>query len=181
MTMKLISTATIATSGTSYITFSNIPQTGDDLFLVISARSTSANRDHILRLNTEPGFAYTRISFFANGGNTNSVGSSGTTTLNSYTSIAIPGSAASSGSIANTFSASTVLIKDYRSTVAKGLLIESANETGNSEIGQSGMTSGLYSNTSAITRIDFGGYGLAVGSTASLYTITPGSGGATVS
>jgi len=46
MGMQLIETVTVGAGGSSLITFSNVPQTGTDLLVTVSGRSTGSSNTH---------------------------------------------------------------------------------------------------------------------------------------
>lgn len=174
MTMTLVSTVTVGSGGAANILFTSIPQTGTDLFVVYSLRSDRAaltdiggpvpNEDI---LNT-----FTFRSLIGNGA-----------AASSSTSRPAPINGASTTS--NTFSSGTYYIPNYStsSTSHSGsgdVVIENNATTGYQGIGADKFN---YTSARAVTTLTIQvGYGpLQQYSTASLYTITKGSGGATVS
>jgi len=172
MSMTLVSTVTVG-SATSSITFSSIPQTATDLVFVISAKTTVGVYYYpvLMTLNTGGTYAYREL--LGNGG---AVGSSNGTTARV---ISINGDAAT----ANTFGNAQIYIPNYTSSSAKSASGDSVTES-NSIDPNISIQAYRWSETAAITTVAFtilNGYDFAPNSTFSLYTITKGSGGATVS
>lgn len=170
MTMTLIGTANASGSSASF-EFTSIPQTGTDLYLVISTR------------NAESGyFGYAYVGF--NGSTSNLTmrrlrgnGSS----VSSGTNTDLEMAANASGTTSNTFNSAEAYIPNYTGSTNKSVSFDWVMENNVTEAYQQ-INAGLWSNTAAITSIQIYGFtNFAVGSTASLYTITKGSGGATVS
>jgi hypothetical protein len=83
----------------------------------------------------------------------------------------------------NTFSNSSFYISNYAGSTNKPISYDGVTET-NSVNNELAITSGLFASTGAITSVKLSpiyGSQLLTGSTISVYTITKGSGGATVS
>jgi len=178
MTMTLISTVTVGSGGSLYIDFTSIPSTYTDLCLVISSRATAANTLDGIYLNFNSSrTGYSSRVLYGNG-------SAG---VGSYTGSATDGSIGTEdagNNTANTFSNIAVYIPNYAGSTNKSYSAESVAEDNSSSNATLRIVAGLWSNTSAITSIrlvndtasNFVQY-----STASLYGILKGSGGATVS
>jgi hypothetical protein len=84
----------------------------------------------------------------------------------------------------NTFSSTQVYIPNYAGSTNKSVSIDHVTENNATNAYFSGIVAGLWSNTAAITSVkilDQDGGSLVAGSTASIYGILKGSGGATVS
>jgi len=167
--MSLVSTTTVGAGGVATITFSSIPQTATDLLILLSARATTATNEVYIALNgTSVG-----ISRLLSGD-----GSSSSSSY--YSTGAWVGSVNKPTDAASTFGNSSIYIVDYTSSVNKSLSVDEVQETNATEAYQllramrSTVTTGITSIT--LTASNFAEY-----STASLYTITKGSGGATVS
>jgi len=172
--MTLVSTVTVGAGGAASISFTGIAGTATDLLLVLSTRTTA---------NRSAGGAFASLSI--NGATTNqtrkmlygdgsSAASYGDTSIGIYVN---PADATS-----NTFSSGQIYFANYSGSTNKSLSIEATNEN-NATTADSEILAGLWSSTAAITSLTLipGSGNFAQYSTASLYTITKGSGGATVS
>lgn len=176
MTMQLIETRTLGTA-TSSIVFSSIPQDGTDLLLCMSLRSAGAGVSQInIQFNSSGGTAY--IDRFLNG--SGSISTTGSRTGQSVMRItAIPGTSYTS----QTFSNAQAYIANYSGSAAKSVSLDGVTENNASESYQE-IVAAYWTNTSAITSITLtnqSGDNFVANSMASLYKITKGSGGATVS
>ena len=142
------------------------------MLVVYSARNVGDGRTVDLSLNgSQTGFSM-RVLL---GSSTVAVSSSG-----SYDG----GLANTSSSTANTFSNTSIYFPNYSGSSNKTYSMDTAYENNTTASYQAVMKiqAGLWSNTAAITSLTLTGFGnFAAGTTASLYTITKGSGGATVS
>lgn len=171
--ITLISTITVGSGGAASIDFTSIPQTGTDLYAVYSLRDTDASTVINLTVSFNGSFANHSWRYLRGDGST--AASNGSTGSSDYARI--PGSTATS----NTFGNGSLYIPNYTGSTNKSLSFDSVAENNATSAWQQ-ITAGLWSNTAAITRITFSGWtALAAGSTVSLYTITKGSGGASVS
>jgi hypothetical protein len=167
--MKLIETRTLLSFAAS-ITFSNIPQDGTDLLLLVSDRSDrsagAVNDAIFLKLNNANSSGR-RI--FGNG-----------SSITADTSVAIISNASSSTS--NVFSNIQFYIPNYSSSTAnKSWTSDGVMEHGGNPAYQT-LGTGLYSSTSPVTSIVLAveaGTGFVANTTASLYKITKGSDGIT--
>jgi hypothetical protein len=168
MTMTLISTVT--TSGTTYdITFSSIPQTGTDLYVVCSLRSIQSALDFFKIVPN--GVAPTHRWLYGNGSSASS-----STNATQLTNV-IPGSSYTG----STFGNISAYIPNYTGSTQKSISIDAVAENNATATGMA-ISAALSSTTSPITGLNISMYdAFAAGSTVSLYTITKGSGGATVS
>lgn len=179
MTMTLVSTVTVGSGGAANIEFTSIPQTGTDLFLVFSGRTNYTGGlvyDNVaLRFNSSTTSDYASRDFMGNGSS-----ASGTNYFPNYQDIYTY--AATALATSNTFGNGQITIFNYSATQNKSISIDAVTEN-NSTTSITSMASAYRANTSAITSIKLTPYnGIWVqNSTASLYTITKGSGGATVS
>lgn len=181
MTMKLIETATVGTGGAGNIQFLNIPSTYTDLFIVTSLRCTgnSYNRDDIvITFNNSNANQYSGRMLY---GNDN--GNVGTTNATSGTQLDNMMRMPSSEATANTFGSTSIYISNYASSANKTISMDSVIENNSSAGYFNNVSVGMWANSSAITSIKLSGAttSLVQYSTASLYGITKGSGGATVS
>jgi hypothetical protein len=170
MTMTLIATANGST-----INFTNIPQTGTDLYLVVSQRITDSSTGNESEI---------RVNGLTSGYATKALQGTGSATSTITNASRIFWRAqGGSGSTASTFSNITAYIANYSSVVQKMISINSVSEN-NATIAYQTILSGVLSGTAAITSLtyrDYNGATLDGSTSASLYMITKGSGGATVS
>jgi len=174
MSMKLISTITAPVGGLSSMSFTNIPQTGTDLIILYSARTDIAASNPVMVVNSDT---------------TNTVYSSAVTASNATLNVSTqtPGTniqlrygIASSVTTASNFSNMEIRIHDYTSSTTKSVSATSVVE--NYAAGSNGLSFGDAVTNSAlpVTSILIYGYTMVEGSTASLYMVTAGNGGATV-
>jgi hypothetical protein len=172
--MILVSTVTVGSGGASSIDFTSIPQTATDILLVVSGRFANASNATGLWIQFNGATANQSIRIIEGNG-------SSATSFND-TKIYAPINAASS--TANIFGNTQFYIPNYAGSVNKTMSIDSVMEN-NSSIVYQNTSAGIWSNTAAITSITLKDYNavnsLVQNSTASLYLITKGSGGATVS
>lgn len=176
MTMTLIETISLG-SAAANITFSSIPATYTDLFLVLSGRSSRtgyADDEVLVRFNgSTTGYSYKELQ-----GNGSSATSFGNTNNAIYR-----GAVTAANATSNTFSNNSYYIPNYAGATNKSVSLDTTaenNATGTRMV----IIAGLWSNTAAITSISLTpevGPNFITGSTASLYGILKGSGGATVS
>ncbi len=177
MTMTLVSTVTVGAGGSSSITFSAIAGTATDLLLVYSLRSNRASADNdnpMVNFNSDTGSNYS-IRWLR--GNGSAASSFGTTTTFLY-----GGNTTATVSTASTFANAQMYIPNYAGSTSKSISIDSVNEN-NDITAYASINAGLWTGTAAITSITIApqlGTLWEQYSTASLYTITKGSGGATV-
>jgi hypothetical protein len=174
--MSLVSTVTVGAGGAASIEFTGIAGTATDLLLVISGRSAASYAGDLfdLKVNgSSTGYAYRNLR---GNGSTAASGNGGTATY--IRAYAIPGNTAT----ADTFGNVAITIPNYAGSTTKTFSIDGVGEN-NATAADAGIVAGSWSGTSAITSVALtaaGGNWLQY-STASLYTITKGSGGATVS
>jgi hypothetical protein len=172
MSMTLVSTVTVGSGGAASIDFNSIPQTGTDLVVVISSRLTDAT-------------VASDLFFYINNSNTGAVrwlqGTGSATRSNNYTNtLNVWAGTNGSSSTSNTFSSATYYFPNYTSTTNKSFSIDNVTENNAAEAYQS-IVAGSFATSSPITSLKFNDGTYAQHSTASLYLITKGSGGATTS
>jgi hypothetical protein len=171
MTMTLIGTVTVGAGGTTAVEFNSIPQTYSDLLVVVSFRTAFASvYQYIQCYFNDSTSGYTGKNFlFASSVLTNSTAQ-------------IDSGSVSANATSSTFSNTAIYIPDYKSANPKSFTVDGATEN-NSSAAAVGITNITWSTTSAITKISLTGAGQTIvqNSTASLYGILKGSGGATVS
>lgn len=177
MSLVLVSTVTVGSGGASTISFASIPAAATDLYLVLNLRSSWGSQvNMVINSDTDAAnYAYRRL--FGTGSAASSAQNDG-----SYGYAILVIGATAPGDTASTFSNSSIYIPNYTSTTAKSISVDGVTEN-NATAAYQILQANLYRGTSAITNITlsqpagtFDQY-----STASLYTITKGSGGATVS
>ena len=166
--MELIQTVTVGSGGTANITFSSIPATFTDLFLVYSLRVNTTNGGLRIRVNGSTASLSTRL-LYGNG-----------TTTASGTDTTYIGTVNNSNQTSNTFGSGSLYIPNYANTsYAKSFSAEMVDET-NATTATQWVTAGLYNSTTAISGIELFGDGAGnflQYSSASLYGILKGSDG----
>jgi len=170
MTMTLVSTTTLSGAATN-ITFSSIPQTGTDLFLVLSSRRTSGGNvlTSELSFNNDVSISSRRIS--------------GSGSIVSNSNGDAPYLTFSQGTSTNgsTFASYMIYIPNYTVSGTKSFSIDVVTENMATAAYQY-LIAGSWNGTAAITSVKFdAGDTFATGTSASLYIVTKGSGGATAS
>lgn len=162
----LIASSTVGAGGVSSISFTSIPGTYTDLIVVISGRTASSGND-TWTINGTTGQNY--YAMYAN-----------STTASYYTGTTDTGRSTGSGDQANNFGAKSIYIVNYASSVYKPFSVNAtaANYNG----GFINKYGGVWSNTAAITSLTFtpAGGTFVQYTTAYLYGVLKGSGGATV-
>lgn len=178
--MELISTTTVGAGGSSSITFSSIPGTYTDLRLVLTCRNTGSGNSYIqLQMNSVTTGYETRIL------RGESSVSSTTGTAVGLNNIFWTGMTAGSTLTANSFTSVHIYIPNYAGSTAKTFSSEYSKETNDNTYFENGIAAGSCTSTAAITSLTLSlylsGATFAQYSSASLYGILKGSGGATVS
>ena len=166
--MQLISSATVGSGGAATIDFASIPGTYTDLMLVLSSRATSTTATITVAFN---GSSSSFTGRYLEGS-----GSAVSTT----TSTTLIGNASISTDTASTFGNLSIYIPNYAGAVNKRFACEVVTEN-NATAAFTQTFAGLWSNTAAITQVTLSLANFAQYSTAYLYGILKGSGGATVS
>lgn len=143
-TFTKITNVTVGSGGASTIDFSSIPQTYTDLCIVTSTRMSSSASELLIKFNSST-TSYSTKYLQANGTSVSSgvYTTTGAIYLNeeeyaTYT--------------ANTFNSTSVYIPNYKSSNYKSFSSDSVTEN-NATQSFFQFTSGLWSNTSAITNI----------------------------
>ena len=168
MSMTLIEHIEVDGTAPSSITFSSIPQTYTDLYLVSSVRSTTSN----LTFEINPNGSTTNKTRIVLQGSGSSVVSG--------TSLSLDALSNSSAFTANTFASSSIYIPNYTGSSNKSFSFESVTET-NGNPSYQRIMSGLWSDTTAISSLQCAASAgnLAQYSSFTLYGITAGSDGTT--
>jgi hypothetical protein len=165
--MQVIQHQELASSQAS-ITFSSIPQTFTDLYVVLSIRNTSSQNYYTLQFNGSSSNFSMRILY-----------GTGSTSASTTSPADYAGELTYSSQTANTFANNSIYIPNYTSANNKSYSMDSVQETNGSAANQV-IGAGLWSNTAAITSITFNVSGsFAQYSSATLYGITKGSDGVT--
>lgn len=171
MTMTLVSTITVGAGGAASLEWTGIPQTGTDLLVVVSPRKSSAQTegDFRLRFNgSSSGYADKALQ-----GN----GSSAASTT--YATTAVYAYQPGANATANTFGNLSFYIPNYTSSVAKSISGDWVTEN-NATTAYQVIAAYSWSGTASIASIVLTD-GFVQYSSASLYLVTKGSGGASVS
>jgi hypothetical protein len=171
MSMTLIQTVTVGAGGAASIDFTSIPQTYTDLVVKVSVRQTTGS--------------FPTLFFYFNGLTTNrsfrSLYGTGSSAISSNGTDAIAGLTTGSSETANTFGSFDIYIPNYAGSTNKSASADGVSEN-NATTSYQFLVANLWSSTAAITSLTLlTGGTLAQHSSASLYGITKGSGGATVS
>jgi hypothetical protein len=177
--MKLITTYTVGAGGSSFIGLDNIPQTYTDLLIVASTRNSQSSGDFqtYLTINGTGGSGSTITSRYLR---VRDVGL-GSYTVNNNAAI-FEMNYQNSSYTANTFSALEIYLPNYANNLVKTFSVDSASENNSSSHDFRIIASNL-TLTAAITSVQIiaANGSLVENSSVSLYGITKGSGGATVS
>lgn len=168
MAMTLVSTVTVGSGGASSISWLNIPQTGKDLFLLISGRTTSSNTYNpiVANINNDGGLNYSFRQLFGTG----SAASSNSGGLFGGAITELPGANATS----STFGNLSVYYPNYTGSTAKSYSVDGVTEN-NATAAFQGILAGNYTGTSAISSLYLYVYdttNFAQHTTASLYIIS---------
>lgn len=165
MAMTLVETVTVGSGGAASIQFSNIPQTGKDLYCQMSVRSTGSGTlgDFLqMRFNGDT----TNSNYFSRvlRGNGSSADSWNSTGL-------YPGDANASGQVADAFASNAFYVTNYTSSVLKIMSADSVteNNTGNA---RQQLVAGSWNGTAAITSITLFSTSFVQHTTVSLYIIS---------
>jgi hypothetical protein len=173
--MELISSVTVGSGGTTQIEFASIPGTYTDLVLLISARSGGSGDILWLRLNSDSSTGCNTRWLVGDGSsvtNSSSIGGNTFVRLGTITST----------DTASVFTNFQVYVPNYSGSTNKTFSVDAVNENNGTESFQR-ITAGLWPVTSAITNMKISNNTTSIPqfSTAYLYGILKGSGGATVS
>jgi hypothetical protein len=171
MAMTLVSTVTVGSGGALSIAWSNIPQTGKDLMVVMSARNNLSSGYRFwnyVNFNTGGIYAYTILTTQAG------TVSSQNQSLVGVTNSGWLGHTPSDGATANTFGSMQLYIPNYANSVPKTYTTEMVTEN-NSTSSDIHLIAGSWNQTAAISAIDLRVWGSQLfvqNSTASLYIIS---------
>lgn len=184
--MELINSVTVGSGGAASIEFTSIPATYTDLLVLVSGRSSNANINDFLtmRINNDTGSNYSWRSLLGAGSSVlSSSGSSQTYIRSGYLTAA--------NGTSNTFGNAAISIFNYAGSTSKTVSCNTVSENNSTSDGYAYQAhhNGLWSSSSAVTSIKLyaanydmsATYNFAQYSTAYLFGIKKGSGGATVS
>ena len=142
-TYEAIATVTVGSGGASSIEFSSIPQTYTDLVVHISARSSGADPNIMIRLNSSSAnFSQKRLT------------GDGSSAVSGGTYGEWSGWGTNSGDTASTFGNTAIYIPNYTSSNNKSLSSDAVSEN-NGTLAYMTLGAILWSNTSAITNVSF--------------------------
>jgi hypothetical protein len=168
MAMTLVSTVTVGSGGAASILFDNIPQSGKDLLLLISARRADNSGIISLQFNGDTAANY------SNNRRLRGDGSGVSSTDFSNENYSLHQAASNSTFTANTFGSGSIYISNYTSSVAKVTSSDGVSENNSTSADQM-IWAGRWTGTSAISSITVGTYGggnMEQYSTASLYIVS---------
>lgn len=178
MTMTLIGAVAVGSGGAANITFNSIPATYTDLQLVLSLRSASGsnlgNTGLNMSINASTANRTQRRIYGSNG----SIGS------DSSTNARIMSTLPTSTSTSNAFGTLNIYFPNYAGSTNKSFFLENGADQNSTTSYELEIVTGLWANTAAITTLSISmedSSNFVQYSTATLYGITKGSGGATVS
>ena len=176
MSMTLVSTVTVGSGGAASIDFTGISGSATDLVLVTSFRSSGSSQTAGFNFNNDTGSNYSYLRMHGvNGTVFNSIAASSTIFYSFHNSV--------STDTSNTFGNGQIYIPNYSGSTAKSISNDSITENNAAASAITNLSAGRWNSTSAITSIQItpADGNFVQHSTASLYLITKGSGGATTS
>lgn len=152
ITYFALATSTVGAGGTNGFTFNNIPQTYTDLVIQLSVRSSSASglSDCFIYVNGVTGSAYDQVRFYSLGSTSASDNQSAISSVNMINSIP------NATNQANQFSTATIYIPNYTSGNSKSISANIGSAL-NTSTNYMGMADGIYTQATAISRIDIDG------------------------
>jgi len=181
MAITKIAEVTVGAGGAASIDFTGIAGTATDLMLFLSGRSSNATNTTYARTRINGDTTSANYTYKALEGDGGSVTSFGGNDSGIYT--VLPGDSATS----STFGSVSIYIANYTASTAKSISVDAATENNaGSGFVLLGIGATKWSGTAAITSLSIVPVGSPTNtfkqySTASLYSITKGSGGASVS
>jgi hypothetical protein len=166
-TYSVIATNTVSGSSTALVTFSGVPSTYTDIFIVASVATVSGTSSYLdMNFNTDTASNYSATTMYTNGSSTGSGNLSNRT--------AVPCGIEYVGTTTSAFQSFEINVFSYANTnFFKSVLSKSGQLSSNFV----GFTAGLWRSTSAISTISLG-YATGnfrEGSTFTLYGIKAGS------
>lgn len=169
--MQLIQTVTVGSGGAASISFTSIPQTFTDLYVLISARGASSSDFPAVGLKLNSATTNYSTRYLLGSGSSTASG----TTANTYLRI---GNASGSSQTASTFANASAYIPNYTSSTSKSISADTVSEN-NATAAYQNIVAALWTGTDPITQLDviIDGFNLVQYSSASLYGILKGSDG----
>lgn len=159
----------LITSNQTEIVFSNIPQDGTDLLLLLSMRSDRA---------TQNDYAGIKINGSVANLSEKKLWGNGSTTASDSSTNLLYGVATAATSLANTFGNSSLYFSNYRSAFPKAISVDAVSET-NATAAFMFISAAAWNSSNPITSLTIypaaGGTNWVFGSSALLYKITKGS------
>lgn len=166
-TYSKLAEVTVGSGGSPSIGFTNIPQNYNDLVIKVSLRTDNNSSNYLSAFITFNGSTsgYSQRMVYGTGSSALSASGSGT-----YIDWAAYGTA--TPATANTFGNGEIYIPNYTGSTNKSISSDSVSEN-NATNSIAALTAGLWSNTTAISRITLAGNSgnLAQYSTATLYGV----------
>jgi len=167
--VTLISHTEVGAGGTAAITFSSIPSTYDDLWLLLSLRVDTAttNSTYRLRFNSDTGSNYSDTTVR---GTNSTITSFRQTSQTAIQAISTPGTSTTS-----TWNSVWIYVPNYRNTTNnKTVLIDCANAQNSTTSYIAQFSAGLWRSTAAVDTITISQavYNSVQYSTATLYGVT---------
>ena len=144
-TFTPIASVTLGTAAGT-VTFSSIPQTYTDLFIVTSFANTSANQGAFMRFNSDTGSNYSRTYLLGDGAGAYSGRASNQSSILIESSMYV-------GTTLNTSMQSNINIMNYSNSTTNKTTLSRAGSQGAAFPGTD-MIVGLWRNTAAITNVD---------------------------
>lgn len=169
MTMTLIETVTVGAAGAFSIEFTNIPQDGTDLLVLVSARgSKSSPANDVIRFN----FNSITSNYFMRGfGGFN--GNTFAQSSNNSAVISLSNVMPTALATANTFNSASFYVANYTVAEPKQFLLHANMENNNNVVSGLGIMGGRWNDTAAVTSIRIQtDSNFVQNTTASLYKIT---------
>jgi hypothetical protein len=166
----LIASTTVGSGGSSSIDFTSIPQTYTDLFVILSARFSSQGNSRLNLNSSGSGFSSRVMYSFA------------TNAPLSYTDTVGLGRSTDVGFQANNFGANQLHLPNYRSGVPKSFSADAfeANYNGGYIVLTAGVTANITAAITSMSLLPPSGQTFLENTTAYLYGVLVGTGGATV-
>ena len=163
ISLVLVSTVTVGAGGAASIEFTSIPQSGTDLLLVISGRSSVGTNTGGFRVNGDNTTSYSLRRLQGTGSGVSS------SAWNPGDEVYYPIS--SSLDTANTFNNTAIYFANYSSSANKAGSVDGVSEN-NATAARQEIYAWSYNKTNAITAISIYAQGFVQHTTASLYLIT---------
>jgi hypothetical protein len=153
-TYKLIASQVVGSSPVSTITFSSIPNTYTDLYLLISARSNRSSADSdgmYMSLNGNGGTNFISLENIGNSAQSHQTSNYGGGWVGAFTAT---------NATSSTFGNMSIYIPNYLSSTSKSYSADSVAESNSTTIFSNALEAGLNTTTtSAVTSVSFSANG----------------------